>query len=140
MIQAATEAARSAATMANLLGEVLKSVVPAYAGSHRQDPDATPSTVPIHTPRSQHVPERPQPFPTHAPEVPVTSHHTTESSPEHWRKTMEKRTQPFCKHPRHRHRTKNRLAQALETVQLMKQNPTRDPAWCRPFSSCATWN
>ena len=47
------------------------------------DVSSTDSDVwPIHTPRGEHRPEHPQPPPVRAPEVPVTSHPTTESTPE----------------------------------------------------------
>ena len=75
MIQAATEAARSAAND----GEDTESsfefyFLPTIARSARDDPDATPRAVPIRTPRCEHVPGHPQPTPAHVPEVPVTSH------------------------------------------------------------------
>ena len=47
---------------------------------------------------------------------------------------MGKTAHQFCKHLGHMYRAKGRMTQALETVKFLKENPTRDPAWCLFFS------
>ena len=53
---------------------------------------------------------------------------------------MEKTAHQFCKQLGHMYRAKGRMTQALETVKFLKENPTRDPAWCLFFRVVAECN
>ena len=64
----------------------------------------------------------------------------TDQMPEKLSKIMERTAQTFCKQLRHRHRAKERLEQATETVKFLKESPSRYPSGCTPFSSCVTWS
>ena len=130
VIMAATEAPKSAAYTVNQLDEILKAVLPAIVPQgERADPDPTlvgrppppapPSTTPSQ-PGEQREPAR------------------TDQMPENLSKIMERTAQNFRKQLRLVHRAKERSEQATETVKFLKENLSRYPSGCRPFSSCVT--
>ena len=133
LIMAATEAAKSAAYTVNQLSENLKAVLPAIVPQgDRADPVPTPVGRP----------PPPAPPPSTTPSQPGEQREPVRSDqmPEKLSKIMERTAQIFCKQLRHVHRAKERLEQAKETVKFLKENPSRYPSGCRPFSSCVTWS
>ena len=132
LIMAATEAAKSAAHTVNQLSEILKAVLPSIIPrGEGVDPHPTPIGQPP-----------PAPPPSAAPSLPREQREPTRTDevPEKLSKVMERTAQNYCKQLRHMHRAKERLEQAAETVKFLKENPTRYPSGCRPFSSCITWS
>ena len=134
LIMAATEAAKSAAHTVNQLSENLKAVLTSHC--ELQGERAYPDPTPVGRPPP------PAPPPSTTPSQPGEQREPvrTDQMSEKLSKIMERTAQNFCKQLRHVHRAKGRLEQATETVKFLKENPSRHPSRCRPFSSCVTWS